>query len=451
MPEIPIPVEYRAEVIQPILELLLSGESAALVGVGSSGKSNIARHLKRLDVRAHYLGAEDTRTLVVFLNCKSYAQAAPHDFYLYALDQLDRALEESKSYARVNDLWNDAQANSERLARRNLDRGFDRAVSAGIEHIICLMDDCDDLLSLGSSVLFTDLRELRDNHKNQLVFLTVTRREPAFLRRDGKEFEDFFELLDASGHTFPLPPYTPADGHHMLRRLAARQTPPRPVSEAEIRRLYEMGGGHAGLMRTMFFAARSGTDVLGQNILLKMSDNAEVEAECGKIMDSLEEAERDDLRRLAQVYPPTPDGLRRLMRRGLVHERVGRPPEIFSPVFEHYLQQEPVPEAQSEAPPRLQLEFLGGGQTRINGSPLALSRVEAILLQHLWANQPRPCPVPDLLTTMRAAEADELPEQRVHGPTLTRLNQYLIRLKEKLGPTLGQHLQTDGQAYWLVG
>jgi hypothetical protein len=212
-----------------------------------------------------------------------------------------------------------------------------------------------------------------------------------------------------------------------------------------------MGGGHAGLMRTMFFAARSGTDVLGQNIILKMSDNAEVEAECGKIMDSLEEAERDDLRRLAQGYSPTPDGLRRLTRRGLVYERLGRPPEIFSPVFEHYLQQEPVPGVQTEAPPGFQLEFLGGGQVRINGNPLALGRVEAILLQHLWANQPQPCPVPELLTTMRAAEADEVPEQRAHGPTPTRLAEYLMRLKDKLGPTFGPRLQTDGQAYWLVG
>lgn len=449
MPEIPIPIEYRAEVIQPILELLLSGESAALVGVGSSGKSNIARHLKRLDVRAHYLGADDTRSLVIFLNCKSYAQAAPHDFYLYALDQLDRALEESRSHARVTDLWNDAQANPERLARRNLDRGFDRAVSAGIEHIICLMDDGDDLLSHGSPVLFTDLRELRDNHKNQLVYLTVTRREPAFLRRDGKEFEDFFELLDASGHTFPLPPYTPTDGHHMLRRLAARQTPPRPISEAEIRRLYEMGGGHAGLMRTMFFAARAGTDVLGQNIIAKMGGNAEVEAECGKIMDSLEEAERADLGRLAHGQPPTADGLRRLTRRGLILERVGRAPEIFSPVFEYYLQQETPPP--TEMPTALQLEFLGGGQARLNGQTLVLTRVEVVLLQHLWAHQPQPCPVAELLVSMRAAEADEAPEQRAHGPTPTRLTQYLARLKDKLGPSLGQRLQTNGQTYWLAG
>jgi hypothetical protein len=449
MAEIPIPVEYRTEVIRPILELLLSGESCALVGVGSSGKSNIARHLRRLDVRDYYFGADDTRTLVVFLNCKSHARATPHDFYLYALDQLDQALADSKCHARVTDLWNEAQANPERLARRNLNRGLDRVISAGIEHVICLMDDCDDLLEHAAPVLFTDLRELRDNHKNQLVYLTLTRREPAFLRRDGKEFEDFFELFDASGHTFPLPPYLPDDGHHMLRRLAARQTPPRPITEAEIRRLYELGGGHAGLMRTMFFAARAGTDVLQSDILDRMRNNPEVEAECGKIMASLEEDERVDVRRLAHGQTPTPDGLRRLERRGLVRSRVGRAPEIFSPVFERVLLQEAAPHA--ETPAAFQLEFLGGGQTRLNGQRLTLSRVEAVLLQHLWANQPRPCPLPDLLTTMRAAEADETPEHRAHGPTPARLTHYLTRLKDKLGPTMGQRLQSDGQHYWLAG
>lgn len=449
MAELAIPVEYRAEVIQPILELLLSGESAALVGVGSSGKSNIARHLKRPDARAYYLGAEETRTLVVFLNCKAYAHAAPPDFYLYALDQLEQALESSTNHARVSDLWNAAQASPERLAKRNLNRGCDRVVSAGIEHIICLMDDCDELLTHAAPVLFTDLRELRDNHKNQLVYLTVTRREPAFLRHNDKEFEDFFELMDASGHIFPLPPYTPADGYHMVRRLAARQTPPRPVLEAEIKRLYELSGGHAGLIRTMFFAARAGTDVLGQNIIDKMGNNAEVEAECLKIMDSLEESERATLRQIAQGKTPAPDGLRRLIRRGLVLERVGRAPEIFSPVFEHSLRQKPAEATATSA--TFQFEFLGGGQTRVNGQTVALTRVEIMLLQHLWANQSKPCPVPELFTTMRAAEADEVAVHRAPGPPPIRLSHYMTRLKDKLGPAVGQYLHTNGQAYWLAG
>jgi ABC-type protease/lipase transport system fused ATPase/permease subunit len=47
---LPIPVSFRAETVQQVVRLLRSGESCALVGVGSSGKSNIARHLARPDI-----------------------------------------------------------------------------------------------------------------------------------------------------------------------------------------------------------------------------------------------------------------------------------------------------------------------------------------------------------------------------------------------------------------
>src|SRR3712207_9108115 len=93
MSELPIPVTFRAEILQQIVRLLRSGESCALVGVGSSGKSNIARHLARPDVRTEYFGDEAAATLVIYLNCKPLAQRAPHALYVHALDQTSRALE----------------------------------------------------------------------------------------------------------------------------------------------------------------------------------------------------------------------------------------------------------------------------------------------------------------------------------------------------------------------
>src|SRR3954468_2750650 len=101
MSDLPIPVGFRAEILQQVVRLLRSGESCAVIGVGSSGKSNVARHLARADVRQEYFGPEAETTLVVYLNCKPLARRAPHDLYLYALDQMARALGEHESSLHV--------------------------------------------------------------------------------------------------------------------------------------------------------------------------------------------------------------------------------------------------------------------------------------------------------------------------------------------------------------
>src|SRR4029079_5425803 len=95
MTDLPIPVGFRAETLQQVVRLLRSGESCSLIGVGSSGKSNIARHLARPDVRREYFQAEAPVTLIVYLNCKPFAQRPPSALYLHALDQLARALAEA--------------------------------------------------------------------------------------------------------------------------------------------------------------------------------------------------------------------------------------------------------------------------------------------------------------------------------------------------------------------
>jgi hypothetical protein len=443
MPDLPLPIEFRAEIIQPLVTLLLSGESGALVGVGSSGKSNVVRHLKRADVRARYFGEAQAATLVVTLNCKPHARNAPHEFYLYALDQLNRTIEEEGGPTpHVNDLWQEAAANPVLFAKRNLDRAIDRATRSGIEHLILLLDDCDDLLTHADAVLFTDLRELRDNHKYRVVYLTATRREPAFLRPAGHEFEDFFELLSADGHTLPMSPYTFPDAEFMLKRLAQRQTPPYLLIEAHIRRLFDLSGGHAGLLATLFFALRGGLDVMGDDVLRRLTANAQASDECQKILDSLEEDEQTDLRRMAHGAAPSADGLRRLEKRGLARPRVGRASEIFSPLFEQFLQTEVV-----TGP--LAIDFTGpGSHVRVNGRAILLTRTEMELLRYLWKHQPQPCPIGELTAAMRTAETDERDEDKAKGKTPERLTQYMTRLKEKLGAA-AQFVKNDALGYWL--
>jgi hypothetical protein len=455
MPELAIPLFYRAETIQPIVALLRSGESCAIVGVGSSGKSNIARHLARADVRRHYFGSDGVGAFTLYLNCKPLALNPPHDLYLHTLDQICRSLEEqdglqARLRASVDALWQEAQANPALLAKRNLDRALGQLVRAGAEHIVIMLDDCDDLLANAPPVLFGDLRELRDNHKVRLVYLTLTRREPVFLRDpvNTPEYEDFFELISSPGQTFPLPPYTEADGFHMLRRLAVRQEPPQELSETDLRRLYELGGGHAGLMRALFFATRQGADFRAPDAIDRLAARADVEADCRKIWDSLEQEERDELARMVQGQLLTPEGQHRLERRGLIRIHLTRPAELFSPIFEKCIAALVREQSALATPPVF--EFPGDGpQVRVNEELITkLSMPEYEILRYLHKNSPEVCSFGDLIEVMRLAERGA-PAEGVHGTPMRRLNQYVHQLKAKIGPAAQVLLET-GEGYLLA-
>ncbi len=473
MTDLPIPVSFRAETVQQVVRLLRSGESCALVGVGSSGKSNIARHLARPDVRQEYFGAEAAATVVAYLNCKPFALRAPAEFYLHVLDQLGRAIEgatptglgqaDAGALATVRpalaDLWQAAQADPAVLARRNLDQGLGVLVGAGALHILLILDDCDDLLRLAPPFMFSDLRGLRDNYKVRVVYLTLTRREPGFLRDDTPEFEELFELLSSPGHTLPVAPYVESDALLMLRRLAARQVPPRPLSEPEGRRFFDLSGGHAGLLRALFFATQYTPElaavVMSPTEWTRLADHADVEGECRKIWDSLEVEEQADLRHLARQQAPSADGLRRLERRGLARAHFNRAPELFSPIFERCLQAilgegEGAPAAAATTPASaaaVMVEFLEvGRQVRVDGQLVSdLLAPELEVLRCLVSAAPEPCERLILIEAMRLGEQLER-SGKLAGDPLRRLDNYLRQLKAKLGPA-GRRVQPAGEGY----
>src|SRR5512140_985352 len=130
MPDLLPPVKFREEILDPVAELLRAGESCGLVGMSSVGKSTIARHLTRADVRLHYFGARAAQVFILYLNCKPLVQQPPHALYLHMLEQLIRTAEElDGSFAplrpALNDLLLGAQHSPETLAKRNLDRALD--------------------------------------------------------------------------------------------------------------------------------------------------------------------------------------------------------------------------------------------------------------------------------------------------------------------------------------
>ena len=50
----PLPLDFRQEVLGELTNCIENGQSCAIIGVASVGKSNVLRFLMREDVREHY-------------------------------------------------------------------------------------------------------------------------------------------------------------------------------------------------------------------------------------------------------------------------------------------------------------------------------------------------------------------------------------------------------------
>lgn len=436
---------FRAEILTPLIALLQAGESCSLVGVGDCGKSRLARFLARPDVGEHYFGGGATPVLGIYLNCKSYAALAPHEFYLYILDQLITTATHPDGNLRagaaeLDELCKHAQTNPALFAMRDLDKAADVVLRAGAKQIILILDDWDDLCSQAPTRLFSDLRALRDNHKRVLVFVTLTRRELAYLRKPA-EFEEFFDLFSFPGHTLALPFYTESDSIAMAKSLAADQKPARELSEAEARRLHELSGGHAGLLRAIIYFG----NVLAADIVDRLIAEPNVHQQCRKIWTSLEPEERDDLERIITREAATPAGLNRLLQRGLIRMRYALYPEIFSPVFLRFVVHSRGLSVPDVNPIDLSLP---APQVRVWGQLITnLTHLEYELLRYVHSKQPECVPISELLPVIRLAE-HRAPAEMEPGNPLHRIEMYVAHLKAKLG-LFGDLVRREGDAICL--
>jgi hypothetical protein len=80
MPEIgPIhPITYRAELTTPLFHRIHAGESCAVVGAASMGKSRLLQFILRPDVATHHLAkltrTDATPTLLLWIDCNRMAE-----------------------------------------------------------------------------------------------------------------------------------------------------------------------------------------------------------------------------------------------------------------------------------------------------------------------------------------------------------------------------------------
>lgn len=451
MPDLPLPLTFRSELIELIATSVAAGESCALVGVGSSGKSNVVRFLRdRADAREHYFGAAARRLLWLLVDCNAldaYDEPSLFRAMLEAMQAAVRGRSDLGSIAEdVAGLSRQAAApGADTAAFRNLRRAVELLRTAGDFQCAFVLDDCDQLVAAAPPVLLRRLRALRDDFKYKIVYIAVTRRELVDLRPPSPEFEAYYEMMVV--RSFAVGPYAEADARFMLDRLGARMPQPQALEPAAARRLISATGGHGGLLKAAYFVTRAGQDALQPDLVDLLTAHPSLVDECGKIWDSLDRRDHDGLL-AAAAGKPVPAGARLpLLAKGLLHERTDDTHAVFCPVFENFVrrkadlppqtvgQVDGRPPQSRQPEPRLEI-YQGSRLVRVNGQDLPMTRAEFEILCRLYERRGLDCRREDLLERVLNAETAE--------PSL--LGKTVDETLDRAAAELGRKLEANGFA-----
>lgn len=300
-------LNYREAEVHWTFSRLNAGNSCALVGVGSVGKSNLIRHLLREDVRKFHLGGDAEAMRLIYIDPNNMLEPLPttsgvsapgawagyeiltHRLYrhfhpLFAKMPPHVAEEFYEVYQNLLDGENPLATH---VALRNFEHCVDLITAQGAR-LVFVFDEFDAMLRELPVRFFRTLRGVRDDHKYDLMYMTVTRKALADLiaehSYDYDGLEPFIELFSDS--TRFITAFSERDARAMAQELAERLNIACPPGLQEL--IIRVSGGHAGLLRAGFNAVPELVEGLTEDEASdRLVRQRGVQAECNTIWLSL--------------------------------------------------------------------------------------------------------------------------------------------------------------------
>lgn len=336
------PINYRAEIVEPIFALIPAGESAAVVASASMGKSRLVQFLLRDDVRQHYLGNTAEHTLLVWVDCNRMADISEwglHELILTALvEAVGTQREVDTVRQQLNQLRREAIIESNALlAQRHVELAVRMVCQEHGLRLCLLLDEFDESFHTLSVQTLASLRALRDANKYWLTYVLFMRHHPARLR-DPEECEGFYELISRS--ILGLKPYRQEDARRILAQLIARRAlDPTTLSKDTKHQILHLSGGHPGLMVGLIDALVK-SPPLGVGWEEWVQEQPNIEEELRKLWLGLSKEERRTLNHLALNVSTGFREREDLQLKGLIHLDsdllVKEDPTFFTPLLRKF-------------------------------------------------------------------------------------------------------------------
>lgn len=265
------PLNYRYEEISYITQRWMHGQSCALVGVGSAGKTNLLQHLLDQPTKTEYLRGDANNLLSIVIDSNLLGPLTPLDqanavqmrcWSGYEL-MLHQAFMAAYPFAgltpaatqRFTESYRALQEGANPLlgymALRYFELGIGTLIDAGMR-LVFVFDEFDEMLRQMPPQFFQALRGLRDAHKKRLSYTVFTRSPLTVLvdrlKLPRQALEPFVELFTDSVRY--LGPFNDTDAQAMLAELNQKVSHPWPADVIDA--LHHATGGYAGMMRAGF-------------------------------------------------------------------------------------------------------------------------------------------------------------------------------------------------------
>ncbi len=438
------PLTYRQEVAAPLFDLLRSGESAAVVGPASMGKSRLLQFLLRPDVQQHYLGDAAVRTWLLLVDCHRLAEHSEWGLYELLLTSLTEEAGERLD-ADVRDWLNNLRREaitgaSALLARRHVELATRVLCREHGLSLYIIFDEFDELYrSLPASAL-ANLRALRDADKYSVCYILMLRDHPGRLRPPGDN-EGFYELVSRS--VIGLKPYGEEDARRVIAQITARRR--RAVTPGQEATMLALSGGHPGLLVALCDLLSNGHEVPADGDLTAWAlAQPPVAEECRKLWNGLADDERWALSRLAHGIGASYTLRELLALKGIIRPLERDAVEFFSPVFRQYVLNEG-----SLSDRELWLDE-GATVVWVEGKPIrGLSSLEFKLLTHLYRRRGQVCAREEIMAALYPNEALDASEAGADN----RIDTLVRRLRKDIEPEPAHPrylLTVRGHGYKLV-
>jgi hypothetical protein len=254
MDRTPLPLKFRYHLVENLMHMMSAGESAAVVGVASVGKSNLVRCLQQADIQEAHLGPEKDEILIVLVDSNDLTSITEWTFLELLMYRLVVHCQNANLPTRVASRM---EALHDKLSSRaddvtNAQRCVEQAVHYLCQvnklRVVWLLDEFEVLYQQLSPRTWINLRSLRDKNKYSLSYLLFLRRELEDVLPATPEVEAFAELFQT--HILGLKPYDLSGTQLMLNRLSSRRQVEWPAGQTT--QVFRLSGGHGGINRVFF-------------------------------------------------------------------------------------------------------------------------------------------------------------------------------------------------------
>lgn len=437
------PLSYRREITTVIFQLLRSGESAAVVGPASMGKSRLLQFLLRPDVQQHYLGDAAGHTWLVLADCNRLAEASEWGLYELLLTSLTEEAGgrlDADMRGWLNDLRREAITGANALlARRHVELATRVLCREHGLRLYVIFDEFDELYRSLPPAALANLRALRDTNKYSICYILMLRDHPARLRSPA-EVEGFYELVSRS--VIGLKPYGEEDARRVIAQIAARRKRfPTPEQEKE---MLWLSGGHPGLLVALSDVLVNGHARPDDADPVEWAlEQPQVVEECRKLWEGLAQDEQLALGRLAQGIGASYSARQLLLLKGLIRSDRGDAADFFSPLLAAYARAHSVSGTQE-----LWLDEADMA-VWVEGRRIELSGLKYDLLRYLYRRSGQVCTRDEIIGAIYRDEAMD-PEVASSGNRLDSLVRHLRQAIEPVPSRPRYLLSVRGQGYRLV-